>query len=119
MLFSLAKPYMDLHLNSKVVSVGPHGPSVTLQSGLSISADLVIGCDGIKSVVRGHVLGHKNIPLAVPTGDVAYRAILPTEGMMGDTELQSFIENPEITCWMGPGKHLIGYRVVSGFLEWY
>ncbi|THV05218.1 FAD/NAD(P)-binding domain-containing protein [Dendrothele bispora CBS 962.96] len=114
MLFSLAKPFMDLRLNSKVMSVDPHGPVVVLETGSRIPADLVIGCDGIKSMVRNHVLGHERLPLAVPTGDVAYRAIVPTEAMMSDPDLRYLVENPGITCWIGPGKHLVGYCMSNG-----
>ncbi|KAF5369302.1 hypothetical protein D9758_002575 [Tetrapyrgos nigripes] len=114
MLYSIAKPFMDLRLGCKVVSVDPDTPAVRLESGESITADLIIGCDGIHSVVRNYVLGEESIPLAVPWGDVAYRAIVPTKEMLDDPELRSLVENPEITCWIGPGKHLVGYCISGG-----
>ncbi|KAF5369572.1 hypothetical protein D9758_002574 [Tetrapyrgos nigripes] len=92
----------------------PDTLAVRLESGESITADLIIGCDGIHSVVRNYVLREGNIPLAVPLGDVAYRAIVPTKEMLDDPELRSLVKNQEITCWIGPGKHLIGYCISGG-----
>jgi salicylate hydroxylase len=50
---------------------------------------------------------------AVATGDAAYRAVIPTEKMMNDPELRALVENPEMTGWMGPNKHIMAYCIVS------
>ena len=55
---------------------------------------------------------------AVATGDAAYRAVIPTEKMMGDPELRELVENPEMTGWMGPKKHIMAYCIVSVFLRY-
>ncbi|KAL0581032.1 hypothetical protein V5O48_001026 [Marasmius crinis-equi] len=114
MLFSIAKPFMDLKLRAKVTHVDSSAPSVTLESGATFSADLIIGADGIHSVVRGSVLGEKDLPLSVPLGDVAFRALIPTEGMAKDPELRELVANPRLTTWMGPLRHAIGYCVRGG-----
>jgi salicylate hydroxylase len=112
MLFSIAKPFMDLRLGAKVQSIDPDTPSVTLVSGETIFADLIIGADGIHSVVRRSIIGESKIPLSTPLGDMAFRALIPASTMMDDPELRDLIENPRLTCWMGPNRHVMGYRVV-------
>lgn len=107
---------MSLRLNSKVVAMDLEDqdrPSVALQTGEVISADLIIGADGIHSVVRSYVTGQTELPLSEPTGDVAYRLVLPTHTFMDDPQLRALIKEPKISCWIGPGKHVIGYCIVS------
>ncbi|KAJ4482209.1 hypothetical protein J3R30DRAFT_2139839 [Lentinula aciculospora] len=114
MLLSIASPYMNLRTNSKVVSLNfedPFRPFVTLQTGEIISADLIIGADGINSVVRDHVTGQTEIPLSVPTGDLAYRVVLPTHTFKDDPQLKPLVEEPRIRCWIGPGRHIVGYCI--------
>ena len=84
---------------------------MTLSTGETISGDLIIGADGVKSVLREVVIGKPDRP--EPTGDAAYRAIIPTEVMMEDPDLRPFVETPEMTAWMGPGRHLMAYCIVS------
>ncbi|KAL0067219.1 hypothetical protein AAF712_005789 [Marasmius tenuissimus] len=98
-------------LNCKVKEINPDAPSVTLESGATFSADLIIGADGIHSTVRGSVIGHNTLPLVVPTGDMAYRAVVSTEHFLADPDLRDLVENPRVNCWMGPLKHIIGYCI--------
>ncbi|KAK2460489.1 hypothetical protein APHAL10511_007495 [Amanita phalloides] len=108
-LCDLAKPYMNLRLNSRVVSVSPDAPSphVVLDSGEVVSGDMIIGADGVKSVIRSCLVQGPDAP--TPTGDAAYRATMSTEEMLKDPELKPFVDNPESTLWMGPGMHVVGY----------
>ena len=115
LLFDLAEPHMTLRLNSTVVSVDPEGPSVTLKSGEVVRGDLVVGADGIKSLTQQVVLGHTNP--ADPTGDAAYRAIVPSQLLLDDPELRSLVDHPEMTGWMGPGRHIMGYNIVRPSLS--
>jgi len=51
---------------------------------------------------------------AEPSGDVAYRTIIPASLMMQDPELRDFIEHPQMTGWLAPGKHLTTYPIRKG-----
>ncbi|KAJ7767165.1 FAD/NAD(P)-binding domain-containing protein [Mycena metata] len=51
-------PPAELLLGSKVLACDPEAGTVTLGNGETISADLIIGADGIHSVVRNDILGH-------------------------------------------------------------
>ena len=73
--------------------------------------DLIIGADGIKSITRQIVVGHPDN--AMKTGDAAYRAIISTEAMMKDEDLRPLVEVPEMTGWLGPGRHIVGYCIVG------
>jgi salicylate hydroxylase len=64
-------------------------------AGAARAADLVVGADGLKSLVRAHLNG-----AAAPffTGQVAWRALIPGDG--GPAEAEVF---------MAPGRHLVSY----------
>lgn len=113
LLYDLAVPLVTLRLASTVVKIDPSpatGPSITLKSGEVIRADLIVGADGVKSMIRDVVVGGPTH--ATPTGDAAYRAVIPVDKMLSDPELKSFIENPEMTAWMGPQRHIMAYCIV-------
>ena len=114
LLFDLAEPHMALRLNAQVVAVDPDAPSVTLKSGEVVRGDLVVGADGVKSLVQQVVLGYTNP--ADPTGDAVYRAIVPSELLLNDPELREFVDVPEMTGWMGPRRHIMAYNIVSAAL---
>ena len=113
LLYKLALPYVKIRFSSRVASVSPDlpSPSVTLTTGEVISGDLIIGADGVKSSIRRCMVDGPDAP--TPTGDAAYRATINTELLLKDPELKPFVDNAEGTCWMGPGKHVFGYCLVS------
>ncbi|KAJ7222831.1 hypothetical protein B0H12DRAFT_298791 [Mycena haematopus] len=110
LLRSLAAPYMTLRLKSKVVSVNPHTAQVTLENGETVHGDLIIGADGIKSIVREVVSDSPN-KAPIHTGDSAYRSIISTAGMLIDPDLKDLVDSSEMISWMGPEKHIIGYCI--------
>lgn len=83
--------------------------SVTLHfaGGGSASGDVLIGADGIKSVIRAQVLGASN---ATFTGYVSWRALVPTARLPA-----SFMERV-CTNWVGPAAHVIVYYLRRGEL---
>ncbi|KAJ7632133.1 hypothetical protein FB45DRAFT_977986 [Roridomyces roridus] len=113
MLFDLARPYVTLKLNSRVKSVDAERAKVILENGAILSADLIVGADGIRSVVRNAVVGGQP-KQPVPTGHAAYRAIISTSDMMKDPQMRALVERREITSWMGPQKHIVGYCIRGG-----
>ncbi|KAJ7173105.1 hypothetical protein C8R43DRAFT_1209402 [Mycena crocata] len=109
MLFKLASPYMTLFLNSRVASLDPHLGQVTLESGQSFRGDVILGADGVKSMIREVVIGRPDKP--IHTGDAAYRAIIPTSEMAKDPDLKPLVDHPEMTGWIGPGRHIMAYCI--------
>lgn len=95
---------VDMQFNAQVVDVDPQAGSVTLAGGRVVQADLVIGADGLHSVLRVGLNGH-----AKPffTGQVAWRALIP--GTPSDPV--------EAQVFMGPGRHLVSYPLRGGTLR--
>jgi len=69
--------------------------------------DLLIGADGLKSVIRKQISGP--VP-ATYTGDAAWRLTVPIERLPAD-----FME-PVMSVFMGPGRHAVMYYLRSGKL---
>lgn len=90
--------------NAQVVAVDADSGRVTLAGGETLFADLVVGADGLHSVLRVALNGQ-----AKPffTGQVAWRALVP-----GDAS-----DPPEAQVFMGPGRHLVSYPLRGGTLR--
>jgi len=69
--------------------------------GSSAEADLVIGADGVHSVVRDHLLGAEK---PIFTGRVAYRTTYPTAQLKG-------AEIDDCAKWWGPDRHIVIYFI--------
>ena len=115
LLHGLVAPHVTILSGSSVVGCDPDpaAPFVTLESGKVLKADLIVGADGLKSYIQQVVLGNPN--RADPTGDAAWRALIPASLMIQDPELRELIENPHLTAWPAPGRHLVGYPIVRVF----
>ncbi|CAK5268152.1 unnamed protein product [Mycena citricolor] len=66
-------PPVSLRFGCKIVSCSPEEGDVVLESGETVHADLVIGADGIQSLIRTHVLGY--VQEANPTGIACCRTV--------------------------------------------
>lgn len=77
--------------------------TVVLSDGREITADIVVGADGIHSRMR-EVLTGKSAP-PIKTGDLAYRLLLKTENMLKDPDLAPFVTAKEVNYWIGPDAH--------------
>lgn len=95
---------VDIRFNAQVVAVDASDGKVTLSGGEVLGADLVVGADGLHSVLRVALNGH-----AAPffTGQVAWRALIP--GAPTDPA--------EAQVFMGPGRHLVSYPLRGGSLR--
>jgi salicylate hydroxylase len=93
-----------LRLLQRVTGVrGGSQPRVDLASGAGFDADLVIGADGLHSVVRA-VLDGPSAPFF--TRQVAWRALIPNRTGRG----------AEVRVHMGPMRHVVSYPLREGRL---
>lgn len=85
------------------VTIADGRAQLTTAQGAQAMADLLIGADGLHSVVRGALNG-----MAAPdfTGQVAWRALVPATGPVA----------PVAQVFMGPGRHLVHYPLRGGEL---
>jgi salicylate hydroxylase len=83
------------------------GVVVTLESGEEVQGRAVIGCDGLWSKMREHVVGDG--PPRV-SGHIAYRAVLKREDVPED------LWQPDIILWAGPRTHFVHYPLRRGEL---
>ena len=79
---------------------------VTFENGRTIEADLVIGCDGIHSVLQPHVVKPKE---PVFSGSLAYRGTVPLE-RCPDWPMDMW------QMWLGNKKHFLVFPLRHGTL---
>ena len=98
-----------VRLNHKVTGFTESADGVELHfaDGTSARGDLLIGADGLKSVVRAQMFGAAP---ATYTGDAAWRAVVPTERLPKDLLEQV------MSVFMGPDGHVVCYYLRGGAL---
>jgi salicylate hydroxylase len=98
-----------IRLNCRVVGFqeGSDGVKLRLADGTIVQGDLLVGADGLKSVICQQIVG--NVP-ATYTGDAAWRITVPVECLPRD-----FMEQV-MMVWMGPGRHVVAYYLRAGAL---
>ncbi|KAH7134421.1 putative salicylate hydroxylase [Dactylonectria macrodidyma] len=103
-------PHVVIREDSLVVDTNLNHASVRLRNGEIVSGDVIIGADGIKSMIRGRLLG-ENSDVAMPTGDSVFRLQLPRELMESDPILSQYLDGNVVRRWIGPDRHVVAYPV--------
>lgn len=107
------KPAVVIRTAAEVVDCDPAEGTVSLKGDENLKADLIIGADGIKSVIRNVVVGEARP--AQPTGLSAYRMLIPAaklplgqipEGIlkMEDPAATTMLVGKDKRVIMGPGR---------------
>jgi salicylate hydroxylase len=98
-----------VRLNRRVAGFieNANGVELRFSDGTSAHGDLLIGADGLKSAIRGQIVGE--VP-ATYTGDAAWRITVPSERLPRD-----FLEQV-MSVFMGPGGHAVCYYLRGGAL---
>ncbi|MEU0313282.1 FAD-dependent monooxygenase [Nocardioides sp. NPDC006273] len=97
-----------LHLGHRVVGLTDdgHGPaSLELAVGESVEADLVIGADGARSILREHVVGYDDAQFS---GCLAWRGTIPR------SRLTLLPDPARLQLWLGADGHLIHHPIGNG-----
>lgn len=97
--------WIRLRARCASVEAGPDGALVRFADGGGIEADVVIGADGMHSVVREAVTEP-----APPeySGLCAFRTIVPGHAA------PDFALRRAQTLWLGPGRHFVHYPIAGG-----
>ncbi len=77
-------------------------------NGAQVEAEIVIGADGVRSVVRRALYGDDN---PTYTGQMVWRALLNGSDVPSDV-----LEPYGHVQWVGPGRHFIAYYIRGGKL---
>jgi salicylate hydroxylase len=100
-------PGVSIELGARVdaVSSTDEQAMVSLNGGRQIEFDLIVGCDGIRSLVRETLHGPQSPRF---TGNMCWRAL---------TSVDAFprrLVAPDMTIWMGPLGHIVVYYIRGG-----
>ena len=100
---------VDIRFGSRCIAVEPcdRGGVARLAGGREIEADIIVGADGIHSVVRNSVFG-PDAPRF--TGCICWRGMANADAVPRDIAIA------EGTMWMGPHGHAVHYPVRRGEL---
>jgi salicylate hydroxylase len=103
-----AKPGV-IHLNRKCVGLSqtPDYAELRFETGEPVRAQIVVGADGVHSVVRENLFG---APKPEFCGIAAWRGVVPIERV--PPSISRFIG----TNWVGPGAHVVHYPLRAGTL---
>ncbi|GIH22791.1 salicylate hydroxylase [Acrocarpospora phusangensis] len=102
-----AVPDGTVRLGRRAVELRHDGdrPVLLFEDGERVEPDVLIGADGVHSVVRRSLAG--SAPARV-SGLSAFRALVPAE------RAPSFARRPAQTLWIGPDHHLVHYPISAG-----
>lgn len=101
----IPEEYVNLGRKCVGIDYGNGALRLRFDDGRTAEADVVIGADGVHSVVRRSILGTSP---ATYSGICAFRALVPTQ------RAPEFARQPAQTLWIGPGHHLVHYLVSAG-----
>jgi salicylate hydroxylase len=107
-LRAVAPDAVRLDTTVRQVYEDTEGAEVELTNGERLRAELVVGADGVKSVVRQHVLGADKPAF---TGQVVWRVLVPVDRIP-----QALRTDVVSTIWCGPHNHGVMYYLRGGTL---
>jgi 2-polyprenyl-6-methoxyphenol hydroxylase-like FAD-dependent oxidoreductase len=99
-----------IHLGHRLTGIEERGERVILlfANSARVEAEYVIGADGVRSVLRQALYGADN---PTYTGQMVWRALLNASDVP-----QEVLEPMGHTQWVGPGRHLLAYKIRQGKL---
>jgi salicylate hydroxylase len=93
-----------LHLGRRLVALSEKNKVVKLDfaDGSNAEVDILVGADGLRSIVRRYVAGEER---AAYSGTSGFRGIVPVR------DLPSLPDPNALQFWMGPNAHLLHYAI--------
>ncbi|KIW26457.1 uncharacterized protein PV07_09550 [Cladophialophora immunda] len=110
-----SKAGVKITLDTYVSIINEAEPSVIIGDGTKLTADLIIGADGLKSHVRKAVLNGQDVSIRFSPSCV-YRTLIPASSLRSNPELRPLIDNVDALYWVGPKAHIIAYHISNSTL---
>ncbi|PHH60505.1 hypothetical protein CDD81_1595 [Ophiocordyceps australis] len=107
---------IPLHLASAVARIDAAAGRIEFADGTVKHADVIVGADGVRSVVRNAVVGDAQQAELLPTGQGAFRFLVSTK------ELQATAAGRELLKWKMPGACLLADPTIEDkerHIMWY
>jgi salicylate hydroxylase len=100
-------PLKDIEVGKRCAAVETRngGVGLTFADGSSAEADLVVGCDGIRSAVRSCLFGGEGPRYA---GTMCWRALAPASALPKDAH------DRYVNQWSGEGGFVVSYLIRQG-----
>ncbi|KAL1961389.1 hypothetical protein VTO42DRAFT_117 [Malbranchea cinnamomea] len=99
---------VTVRLDARVVDADFEETAAILANGERVKGDLIIAADGVKSTLKPK-LNPPEAQKATPSGEAAFRIVLPREALEGDEELMAILQRPRVKRWDGPERHVVAY----------
>ncbi|KAE8346429.1 hypothetical protein BDV24DRAFT_176388 [Aspergillus arachidicola] len=106
----LARTQATLHLGCKIthINIESDQPTVTLDDGREFTCDLLLGADGLHSILRTHII--PNFPSPYPVGKSTFRWLLKTDDMKNDEATKDVVGDPGVFVeWAGNDRRIVAY----------
>lgn len=113
-------PVSNVHFNKRVQHIEANQDQATIMftDGQQVNFDYVIGCDGIHSVVRNHVLDSHQLARIQPqfSGTWAYRGIIKFQDFKDAIQqLGNDVEIADVPqMFLGKDKHILTFPIRQG-----
>ncbi|MCJ1248242.1 hypothetical protein MMC30_005459 [Trapelia coarctata] len=107
------KEGVKLAIDARVTEIAClwEGP-VRTEAGKEWAFDLLVGSDGVNSIVSRTILPH--VKPRPPMGNCVYRAIVPFAQIEQDPIARELVQKLTMEVWMGEGRYIITYPISAG-----
>jgi salicylate hydroxylase len=105
---------VEIHLDTAVtdvLSTGPDEARVATSTGEEFAGDIVIGADGIRSVIRHALFGPQPHSFS---GRVTNRHVIDLADLGDDPDLVELLSRPAQNIWLGPGGSALTHPLRAG-----
>lgn len=102
---------VTIETGQQVVSVDetdPTRPAAVTANGRSFAASVVIGAEGVRSVVRSHIGAPGDV---LDSGHMAFRCLIDGAAVRDDPATRLFTDWQAANVWLGDDRHIIAYPV--------